>query len=1174
MAWAGGAAASGELEVPSALAECLALPLGLSVRVRARTDTRAAVRVSVTPRAPDDWEAAALHAGDVESRLLQQAAVVALGQEIPFWPAGRAMPLRLRVTALEPGPVARLVPDTELIVAPLLRAKHALRDSDAASSDGTAEDDASASDGDDDDDGEGDGSDASEDAMPHALVVRVQACGSAAAVLLEGLGDATPLRGAGPPVARAHPALLAAARLRCGGLARLSLLTGGVTHDAEDPAAPPPPPPLPHGALVRVIADEAVADGHVALPRALREPLGAPPCARLRLAPLKGGAASLDAPPHPRRVTLHPLSRPPKKKGGAGGGGAGAPPAAAFAAFMPRGLAAAAAGALEAPHRAALCAAGWDGSSLTPSVPSLGAAAAAASAGSSASAAAPSDAVPAADVSSAARRLLAAWAAAAGPAPGGMPLIDGTLMSVAAAPGDAPAAGAPARSATAHFVLRCEPPEALLRGTGGGEARWAGVAVAVGPPLPSPWPREGSEGCAWPPADAHDASLAPTCLAPDAEAAAAHALAALPWAAPAASQALTRLRALLATPRRAALRAMRAPAPGGVLLYGPPGVGRTRLALALAAALSSDPECVAFAPALSCAALAGEDTATAYAALSAAVAAAHGRRPSVLVLDDLDALCPAPDADAQPGAPPAPGAPLAELLADMMDALQPGGASGPQAITFLATAASATAVAPALLAAGRLDLAIEVPPPGRAAREALLGAAATAGGRAALGAGAAADAAAATDGYDVADLSVLAERAVLAAAGRLLAPPILARSASSGNGSGSAASASNGGSSAAAAGGDGGDGGAPGALGAPDFASGREGLLPAALRGAALAPASGAPGDAAAAGWAAVGGLADVRAALEDALQLPARHAALFASAPLRLRTGALLYGPPGCGKTLVARAAAAAAGLRLIGVKGPELLNKYIGQSEAGVRAIFRRAAAAAPCVLFFDEFDAIAPRRGHDNTGVTDRVVNQLLTELDGVEALRGVSVIAATSRPDLIDPALLRPGRLDRMLYCGFPESAAERGAVLAALAAGAGLLRGADGSALADDAADGALDAGVAEALAELAAATRGCTGADLGALLSEAQLAAAKDALEAAERSGGAVEADVARVTAEHLREALARGRPSVSGAERARLEGIYSEFVSSRCSGLGSADARAAKAAAAAKKAGKRATLA
>ena len=153
---------------------------------------------------------------------------------------------------------------------------------------------------------------------------------------------------------------------------------------------------------------------------------------------------------------------------------------------------------------------------------------------------------------------------------------------------------------------------------------------------------------------------------------------------------------------------------------------------------------------------------------------------------------------------------------------------------------------------------------------------------------------------------------------------------------------------------------------------------------------------------------------------------------PLRLRTGVLLFGPPGCGKTHAARAAVAAAGARCIAVKGPELLNKYIGASEAAVRAVFQRARAAAPCVLFFDEFDSLAPSRGADSTGVTDRVVNALLTELDGAEGLEGVVVVAASSRPDLVDAALLRPGRLDRLVYCGPPSGARERRAVLAAAA----------------------------------------------------------------------------------------------------------------------------------------------
>lgn len=132
------------------------------------------------------------------------------------------------------------------------------------------------------------------------------------------------------------------------------------------------------------------------------------------------------------------------------------------------------------------------------------------------------------------------------------------------------------------------------------------------------------------------------------------------------------------------------------------------------------------------------------------------------------------------------------------------------------------------------------------------------------------------------------------------------------------------------------------------------------------------------------------------------------------------MYGFPGCGKTLLASAVAKECGLNFISVKGPEILNKYIGASEKSVRDLFERAQAARPCVLFFDEFDSIAPKRGHDSTGVTDRVVNQMLTQMDGAEGLEGVYVLAATSRPDLIDPALLRPGRLDKSLLCDMPNA----------------------------------------------------------------------------------------------------------------------------------------------------------
>ena len=188
------------------------------------------------------------------------------------------------------------------------------------------------------------------------------------------------------------------------------------------------------------------------------------------------------------------------------------------------------------------------------------------------------------------------------------------------------------------------------------------------------------------------------------------------------------------------------------------------------------------------------------------------------------------------------------------------------------------------------------------------------------------------------------------------------------------------------------------------------GFTPASLRNVTLQSSKTTFGS--------IGGLHETRKILLETLQYPTTYAPIFAQCPLRLRSGLLLYGYPGCGKTLLASAVAGECGLNFISVKGPEILNKYIGASEKSVRDLFERAESARPCVLFFDEFDSIAPKRGHDSTGVTDRVVNQLLTQMDGAEGLSGVYVLAATSRPDLIDPALLRPGRLDKSLICDLP------------------------------------------------------------------------------------------------------------------------------------------------------------
>lgn len=143
-----------------------------------------------------------------------------------------------------------------------------------------------------------------------------------------------------------------------------------------------------------------------------------------------------------------------------------------------------------------------------------------------------------------------------------------------------------------------------------------------------------------------------------------------------------------------------------------------------------------------------------------------------------------------------------------------------------------------------------------------------------------------------------------------------------------------------------------------------------------------------------------------------------FKRVGLHAPAGVLLFGPPGCGKTLVAKAVSNESRANFISIKGPELLNKYVGESEKAVRQLFKRARASAPCVIFFDELDSLCPKRGSENNSSSERVVNQLLTEMNGLEERGDVFIIAATNRPDIIDPAMLRPGRLDKLLYVPLP------------------------------------------------------------------------------------------------------------------------------------------------------------
>ena len=252
-----------------------------------------------------------------------------------------------------------------------------------------------------------------------------------------------------------------------------------------------------------------------------------------------------------------------------------------------------------------------------------------------------------------------------------------------------------------------------------------------------------------------------------------------------------------------------------------------------------------------------------------------------------------------------------------------------------------------------------------------------------------------------------------------------------------------------------------------------------------------------------VGDMIETKQALTEAVLWPLRYPDSFTRLGVDPPRGVLLYGPPGCGKTFLVRALAGSGALNVFSVKGAELLDKWVGESERAVRELFRRASDAAPALVFLDEVDALAPRRGgSSDTGVTDRVVAALLTELDGVEPLRDVVVLGATNRPELIDPALLRPGRLERLVYVPPPDAPA-RAAILRSTARNTPL------------AADVDLDA--------LAGELEGYSAADCAALIREAALTAMRESLEATE------------VTAAQLAAARKAVRPSLDPAQLAAL---------------------------------------
>ncbi|MGB9932262.1 CDC48 family AAA ATPase [Haloarcula amylolytica] len=275
--------------------------------------------------------------------------------------------------------------------------------------------------------------------------------------------------------------------------------------------------------------------------------------------------------------------------------------------------------------------------------------------------------------------------------------------------------------------------------------------------------------------------------------------------------------------------------------------------------------------------------------------------------------------------------------------------------------------------------------------------------------------------------------------------------------------------------------------------------------------------------WDSVGGLEDTKERLRETIQWPLEYEDVFESMDLEAAKGVLMYGPPGTGKTLLAKAVANEAQSNFISVKGPELLNKFVGESEKGVREVFSKARENAPTVVFFDEIDSIAGERGGGTTdsGVGERVVSQLLTELDGIEDMENVVVVATTNRPDLIDDALLRPGRLDRHVHVPVPDEEARR-AIFQVHTRDKPLADGVD--------------------IDELARRTDGYVGADIEAVAREASMAATREFINSVDPEDIGDSVSNVRVTMDHFEHALEEVGPSVTEETRERYDEIEQRF--------------------------------
>ncbi len=444
--------------------------------------------------------------------------------------------------------------------------------------------------------------------------------------------------------------------------------------------------------------------------------------------------------------------------------------------------------------------------------------------------------------------------------------------------------------------------------------------------------------------------------------------------------------------------------PDGVLIYGPPGSGKSSLVAAMAAHLGSGMTVIYGAH------LASWNPEQTAAYLRQVLRPIQAPPPQIVLVEDIDRLAPDPRLNGAPSA-------ITPVLIDELRAC-----NARPAVAVVATTNDRSLVDPALIGPGLLENELAIPVPRREDRLAILSIHTRSMPLAddvSLE-----DIAARTAGFVGADLRLLCQKAAAISVARKPSP-----------------------------------GGALPAIRHKDFLAALGQVRPTAADERQLEVSDVRFAD--------VGDLEEVKKALEETILWPLRYPETMRRYKLKSPRGLLLFGPPGCGKTYVMKALANEASASFFAVQGPELLSKWVGESERAVRDLFRRAEAAAPSIVLFDEIDSIAPPRGRDADGSTDRVVGQLLALLDGLDQMGEVWVVGATNRPDMVDPALIRPGRLEKKIYVGPPDEAG-RLAVLEAITRNLPLSEDVD--------------------LSEIAARTEGFSCADLEAVIRKAMIA--------------------------------------------------------------------------------------